>query len=329
MKWYQMNEMNEINRMNEMNESALVGSIQRFSTEDGPGIRTTVFLKGCPLSCAWCHNPELVSPAQQLMVSPARCINCGACVSACPNSLIRLEEGFPRIDREACGLCLRCARECYAKAIRPVAREMTVKEAVSVVVQDKRFYDNTGGGLTVSGGDVLLHTAFVRNLITDCAAQGVKSCIDTSGYGSFDDLLSLTNAEGAEAVLYDIKLIDDDMHRHYTGVGNDLILNNLTRLVAEKPAHVKILARLPLIKDVNDSPTMAERAAKLLASLGIRAATLLPYHTLGVSKAKNAGEMAYTRTFAPPEPEKITALLEIYRGQGIETDVLGAENSRN
>jgi len=304
-----------------MTESALIGSIQRFSTEDGPGIRTTVFLKGCPLSCAWCHNPELISPIQQLIISPSRCIGCGACASVCPKALIRLEKDSPLIiDRKACDLCLRCTGECYSKALKSVARKMTVSEVVSEVVQDKRFYGNTGGGLTVSGGEPLSHAHFVSRLIGECAARDIESCIETSGFGSFNDLITLANTEGLTAVLYDIKSIDDEVHKRYTGVSNEPIINNLKKLAAEKPSHLEILARLPLIKDVNDSPEYAEKTAILLASLAIRKAALIPYHKLGISKAKNIG--INMKTFMPPEQDKISQLSVIYNDAGIETAAL-------
>ena len=202
---------------------------------------------------------------------------------------------------------------------------MTVSEAASEVLQDKHFYDNTRGGLTVSGGELLSQTRFALSLIEKCAACGIKSCIDTSGYGSFDDLLTLVNAEGLEAVLYDIKSIDDDVHKRYTGVGSRMILDNLKKLAAEKPAHVEIHARLPLIRDINDGISHAEAAASLLASLGIRKATLLPYHNLGISKARNVG--MDIREFSPPASEKTEKLSAVYNSAGIDTAILGKESA--
>ncbi|MFQ7012621.1 MAG: glycyl-radical enzyme activating protein, partial [Clostridia bacterium] len=190
--------------MSNQSASVLVGSIQKFSVEDGPGIRTTVFLKGCPLSCKWCHNPEMIDAGQQLISSPNNCIGCGHCIQICPQNAISPdpEKGI-HIDRNTCNVCLKCAKECYAQALRPVAKEMTIDEILATAEQDKRFYDHTGGGITVSGGEMLTHADFVGSLIDEAAKRGIHVCLDTSGFGDGKALQKLARKENVTDILYD------------------------------------------------------------------------------------------------------------------------------
>ena len=210
--------------MSGKNERVLVGSIQKFSVEDGPGIRTTVFFKGCPLNCRWCHNPEMIEGDQQLIRSPNNCIGCGYCVDICPQGAVSIDsqEGVV-IDRTRCNVCLKCAENCYAKALRAVAKPMTVDEIIAIVVQDKGFYDNTGGGMTVSGGEILMHADFAGRLIDEAGRRGISVCLDTSGFGDADALKELACKENVTYILYDMKSIDDEVHREYTGVSLSLI----------------------------------------------------------------------------------------------------------
>ena len=274
-----------------MSEStALVGSIQKFSVEDGPGIRTTVFLKGCPLNCRWCHNPEMIDPRQQLFHIRGNCINCGCCIEVCPQRAISADpSGGINVDRDKCNVCMECTKRCYAEALRPVAREMTVSEVMKAVLQDRSFYESTGGGMTISGGEILMHGEFVSRLVQAAKKENVCVCIDTCGFGDPRLLKSLAAAPNVSHVLFDIKAIDDEVHTQYTGVSNRSILDNLSMLAEDETTRGKIIARMPLINAVNDTEEMIRPAGELFRRLGLARLTLLPYHNLGIGKKRNIG----------------------------------------
>ena len=274
-----------------------VGGIQRFSTEDGPGIRTTVFLAGCPLRCRWCHNPELMGGQQLIMFTPSRCIGCNACAAACPKAAVELG----RVDRDRCDGCGACAGACYAQALRPVLREMTVEQVMDQVRRDQDYYRNTNGGLTISGGELLEQAGFAAALLQAAKSEDIAVALDTCGQGDGGALAKM--AREADLVLFDIKHMDSQRHRELTGVDNGLILENLARLAADDTIKPKLLIRLPLLAGINDGPEEILALGRYLHNLELHRATLLPYHAMGLSKARGLGLIQ--EQFAAPDKKRL------------------------
>ena len=289
--------------------------IKRYSIHDGPGIRTTIFLKGCSLGCLWCHNPESVAAGPELMHWPARCAKCHACVKACPIGAIAADAaGAVHIDREKCDLCGKCAEACLYDALQIVGREVSVDEVLAEAEKDRVFYEQSGGGVTLSGGDPAVQSAFAEALLDGCRARGLRTAVDTAGFttnGTLDRLASKT-----DLLLFDLKLMDDARHREFTGVSNVLILNNLERLAAAGP---EIWVRIPLVRGVNDGDDNIRRTIAFLASLRtIRRIGLLPYHSGGLDKAGRIGKGSHFRKFEPPSEERLAAIEAAFREAGFE-----------
>ena len=226
------------------------------------------------------------------------------------------------IDREKCDTCMMCAAECYANALRPVAKYMTIDEILSSALQDKGFYDNTGGGITVSGGEILMFADEMSQLIDKASAAGINVCLDTSGFGNSEKLMKLALKENVTHILFDIKSVDDEIHKEYTGVSNQLILRNLKMLALNKVTAPKIQIRMPLIKDVNDVESIIKRTGEMFNELGIYCVTLLPYHNLGVNKKRNIG--GEQTEFETPSDERVAEIEDYFKTVlGMKEEILG------
>lgn len=252
---------------------------------DGYGIRTTIFLKGCPLRCRWCCNPEGQSFDQQLRFLADDCSGCGACISACPKKALRLENGKAVLDRSSCDLCGECTRVCWPGALRFAAQPASASEIFASLLREKPFFDHSGGGLTIGGGEASAFPDFCLELIGLCHENGIRVAIDTCGYTLSDR--SLKALEAADLLLYDIKGIDEKKHIENTGVSNQKILENfhhMTRI--GKP----VIVRLPVIPGCNDQPQDQEKVMELLKSApNVERVDIIPYHTFGSVKYKELG----------------------------------------
>lgn len=258
---------------------ALITDVQRFSVHDGPGIRTTIFFKGCGLRCRWCQNPETLSFENELVFSQERCIACGDCEKACPQKAIRFDNG-PVINYEQCDLCFKCAEACPARALEPAAREYSAADLVQEALKDREFYEPEGG-VTLSGGEPLAHPAFLLELLPLLKKAGLHVVVETAGRVNLDPLAPVLPL--VDLVLFDLKAADPELHRRLTGHDNRLILENLRRIIALKIPHQ---IRLPLIPGLNDAEPDLLALAQLLKSLNEPELFLLPYHRLGESKLK-------------------------------------------
>ena len=262
-----------------------VFNIQRFAVHDGPGIRTTVFLKGCPLKCFWCHNPEGLRREPEIFFQSSKCIGCGWCFNACPQNCHRLENGVHLFRRENCRRCGRCAEKCYAEAIEIIGRTMTVPEVLAEVMKDKLFYANSGGGMTVSGGEPMLQFEFTRALLKAARRAGIHNCLDTCGFAPFDDYSQIL--EDVDLFLYDLKATDSDKHCALTGMPLAGILDNFFRL---DKAGARIILRCPLIPSLNDDDEHLKNVAVIANKLcHVQEINLLPYHPLGRDKGQYLG----------------------------------------
>ena len=274
--------------MGNRSRTGCVLDIHRCSLHDGPGIRTTVFLKGCPLNCAWCHNPESIPFEPELYFIAERCTACGACVEACPNGVHRLDPatGEHMIDRSACAACGACVRACPAEALEIKGREMSVEQVMEPVLKDRRYYDRSGGGVTLSGGEPMAQFEFTADLLAAAREASIHTALETCGHAPaerFDTIL-----EDVDLFLFDIKGLDPERHKANTGVTNTLILNNLEMLL-ERGGRVRL--RCPLVPGINDSDEDLRRLSDLYCRWADRleGIEVMPYHSMGEAKGARVG----------------------------------------
>jgi pyruvate formate lyase activating enzyme len=295
-------------------------NIQKFSLQDGPGIRTTVFLKGCPLRCRWCSNPESQLPYPEIMVHSIRCIGCLSCMETCPNGAILLKEDrVMNIDRNKCDLCYQCTEVCPSGALEMTGRSMMVSEVMEKVMQDRLFYINSGGGVTFSGGEPLAQPEFLLALLKEAKRESLHTVLDTSGYTTWERIEKILNY--VDLILYDMKLLDSDLHIQWTGVSNDLILENLKRISGTGKA--KIWIRVPIIPSVNNTIEEVERLKTLVKKINPAKVSLLPYHTWGVSKYEKLGLKYDLTAMRPLEEEDLVWIENEIEDCGIDVDTGG------
>jgi pyruvate formate lyase activating enzyme len=262
-----------------------ITEIQRFSIHDGPGIRTTVFFKGCNLHCFWCHNPETHAPGPELELHPDRCISCGACLEACVRGAHELAVQGKVYHRERCIACGRCATECFAEALVLVGRVVTVDDVMRDVLADRLFYANSGGGVTLSGGEPLLQAEFAAALLTACRAEGIQTAIETAAQLPWKTIAGILPL--LDLVMMDIKVIDEAEHRRATGVGNARILANARRIAA---CGMPLIVRTPVIPGVNDTPEGILAIATFVRDLpSLIYYELLPFHPMAAGKYDSLG----------------------------------------
>jgi pyruvate formate lyase activating enzyme len=284
--------------------TGVIFDIKKFAVHDGPGIRTTVFLKGCPLRCKWCHNPESQAFGPQLAQFPRNCIGCGKCIEVCPQHAITPGPEGNVINRALCRNCGTCAGVCYAEALVLHGREVTVGEVLAEVDKDRLFYENSGGGMTLSGGEPLAQPEFALALLREGKRVGLRNALDTSGDVPWELLAEA--AQAADLILYDIKCTDAQQHLEGTGRPNDRILANLERVGhGETPVYI----RVPIIPGFNDDPREVEAIGRLAERLpAVQEVELLRYHGLGEGKYVSLGLSCPTHGLKPPTDEQMETL---------------------
>ena len=266
-------------------KSGLVFNIQKYSLHDGPGIRTTVFMKGCPLSCHWCSNPESQTPTVELACNPDRCLTlskCTRCVQVCPSGAISHgDDGRIKIDRELCQTCLSCSQACPAMALYPYGETRSVEDVLKVVEQDSIFYSRSGGGMTLSGGEPLAQPEFALALLREARHRRIKTSIETCGHAPYQMIQAACGL--IDTLLFDIKCMDPERHKAHTGVSNHTILDNFRRICDAFP-QLSIIVRTPLIPGFNDNEGDIEAILKFIPDIPNVTYELLPYHRFGNRK---------------------------------------------
>ena len=294
--------------------SGTVFDIKRFALHDGPGLRTTVFLKGCPLDCAWCHNPEGISPTPQRVYRAQRCIGCGHCAAVCPEQALELGENGPVHDPRRCVGCGSCADACPAEAVEFIGKRMTVDQVLAVIAKDNAFYDQSQGGVTFSGGEPLLQPEFLLALLKACGRRDLHRTVDTTGFAAWELIRAV--ARRTELLLYDLKHMDTRRHQELTGVPNTRILTNLEQLVREG---VSLWVRIPVIPGLNDSPDNIRRTGEFLSGLSAPPPVeILRYHCGAKGKYQRLDRSYTVAALEPPTDDMMTAIARKLRDFGLQ-----------
>jgi pyruvate formate lyase activating enzyme len=300
-------------------QAGLVFNIQKYSLHDGPGIRTTVFFKGCPLNCLWCHNPEGISPQRAIVLLESRCLACGECRSACPLPAASEDCGFLPLRLADCTLCGGCVDACPSGGRQMLGATRSVAEVMAEVLKDRVFYEDSGGGVTVSGGEPLRQPQFLLALLAACRREGLHTVLDTTGFGHTRHLLAA--AAMADLVLYDLKVLDDARHRQLTGVSNKTILANLHHLDRE---HRNIWIRMPLVPGCNADLRNLQQLAGFVRDLRhVTLVNLLPFHRTGIDKFARLGMTHALDGVQAPSAELMATAVSIFHDAGLEVRIGG------
>lgn len=296
----------------EARKTGIISNIQRFSLDDGPGIRTTVFMQGCNLRCIWCHNPETQPMRPAILFEESLCRDCKICISVCHNKAHYTDHNGHHILRDKCDSCGMCVEKCPGNALSMSGKDYTVTELLEIVEKDLSFYDTSGGGVTFSGGEPLLQADFVRECLMYFKEKGINTAVDTAG--AVDAASIGKVAQYTDLFLYDLKLMDSDKHKLYVGESNDKILYNLKK-IAENG--IRYYIRIPLIEVVNCDRDNTDKCISFLNELCMKPerVDLLPYHTYGIGKYKNLG-ISYSDNLTKPNAETINSIITAFRKAG-------------
>jgi pyruvate formate lyase activating enzyme len=300
-------------------KNGVIFDIRKYSIHDGPGIRTTVFFKGCPLRCWWCHNPEGQDVEPELVYRKSRCLGCDECSKSCQREAISLVAQSISVNREKCVPCNNCCRVCPSDALSIAGKQMTVKEILEEIEKDRTFYEESRGGVTFSGGEPLMQPDFLNALLNECKERATHTAVNTCGFAQYEIIDRIRDK--VDLFLYDIKTMDNRKHRKYTGASNEQILKNLKKL-AESGSSIVI--SFPIIPGINDDDKNVTRTAKFISSLpNIQQVNLLPYHRAGIEKYKNLGKPYKLDKIQPPSNQRVKSVKEKMEAFGIRVGIGG------
>ncbi len=299
------------------NRKAVIFDIQRYSVHDGPGIRTLVFFKGCPLRCRWCQNPESIDRRPEVAFSESKCIGCGECAKVCPNGAIVFEKG-KRVDRNLCDRCEKCAEICYAEALTILGKEYDVQSLMEVVERDRPFYEQSGGGVTVSGGEPTVQFDFLLDFLRAAKQAGLNTVLETCGafaWSKFEELLPYL-----DVIYFDLKVAEREEHKRLTGIDNERILANARKLA---DSDKDVVFRVPLVPEMTATDANVAGLIRLLKELEQEEVHLLPYHKMGESKLDRIDSAQEPLGIEPMSEERIAEIRARFEAAGLRVSIGG------